>query len=419
MLYLDCNATSMMPKEVIEEYVKWCNQGNAAAGYASANRAAAMLEAFKQEIAAGCGFILSSDATDNPTENHYRVVFTSCASESNATIIRTVASAYRAATQRRPHIIVSSIEHKSILNTVNSMVDEGACEIACVKPTISGHILPAMVAREITPNTCLVCIMHANNETGAINDIAEIGRICHSMSVVFYSDTVQTFGKMKPNPIKNNLDAFCATFHKYHGPTGIGALIIKEQFLRGFQIKALIGGTQNNGLRGGTDNISSAAAAAAGLRFTWTARSAKNARIAAVKEFIMVELSRRMPACSYSSYIAKCGEKSAQLPAVELVFLSGNEFYLVNTILLSVVKRTLPLICNVKLKKSLETAGVIVSIGSACNTKSAAASHVLTELKCDDYIKKGTLRVSLCDDITIEAAKKFILAFLQIIVSLV
>lgn len=413
MLYLDHNATSIVPKEVIAETVKWINKGNPSASYKSAKECQDMMLKFKKYIADKCGFIsYEPNETCDDLAKCYHIIFTSGASESNNSIIRMVCSAYRFQTKRIPHIVTSSIEHKSLLECVKQLESIGECEATYVKPDKLGFISPDAVRVSIRPNTALVSIMSANNETGAVNNIRLIGTVAHESKVPFHTDVAQSFGKFMLDPVPV-IDAFSVSFHKLHGMKGVGLLVVKKQFIDGFKLMPEICGTQNCGLRGGTENIAGIAGSALGTLMTWDNRTAKNKLLLNIKKRIMMLLKTKFACQDYSSYI------NGPLPnAVSIVFMStDSKLYLPNTLLLAVVKRTLPEMCNVELKKRLEDAGVIVSIGSACNTNSSKASHVLTEMGADRAIKRGTLRVSLGDENVMEDADKFVEIFTACLMS--
>ena len=397
-----------MSQETIKSMVKWCNRGNPSSGYASAKEARSLMEEFRQYVGRLCGFnpccmeSRDGDTQRNSDPNAFKIIFTSGASEANCTVLAGVVAAYTSVRGITPHIIMSAIEHKSLHTMAEEYERDGRAEVTFVQPTRSGHIRPEDVAAAFRDNTCLVCVMQANNETGAINDIAQIGRMAHEHGVPFHCDTVQSFGKMPeyPNPIMDNLDSFCISFHKLGGPPGIGALIIRQQLLLGYKLQPLIYGTQNEGVRGGTENLP-------GIGAAYTAIKQVHLVDATLKPLIMRELSKHYPTCRYTQY-----DTSHNYP-VEIVFMSGaSEYYLSGTLLLSVVKRYEPYMCNTKLKEYLESKGIIVSVGSACNTASAKASHVLYAMGADKYIRKGAIRVSIGADNTVEEIKKFIVEFL-------
>jgi cysteine desulfurase len=318
-----------------------------------------------------------------------------------------------------------------------SLEERGRLTVTYVNPTPSGHINPADVNAAIRDTTCLVCVMHANNETGAIMDIKSIGAISHKRNVPFHCDTVQTFGKYPLNPILSNVDSFCVSFHKFGGPPGIGCTIVKQQMLIGYGLQPLIFGSQNEHLRGGTENLPGIGAAFCALKCAMDQREAKNLSALAIKRYIMKEIAKFYPVRFYPDYLkaAKAnlpGGTGAPMPQSEIVFLSGikngstndcsDQDYLHNTILLSVIKRpggkggkaSAPM-CNTEMKMQLEKRGIVLSVGSACNTASPKASHVLYAMDADEYVRKGALRISLGDLNTLDEAKKFIGEFMKVV----
>lgn len=414
MIYLDNNATTIMPPNVQKSVINWMNKGNPSADYKTAKECRELMKKFREYIADRCGFI--SYEPENIYERAelkevYQIIFTSCASESNNTIIRSVIEAYSYHKRIKPHLIISAIEHKSLIGCAEQLVILGKIELTIVRPNKFGVIPPENIESAIKTNTCLISIMHANNETGAINDIKKIGAIAHKYKVPFHTDTVQTFGKFPINPLEYNVDAFSISFHKLHGPPGIGALIIKRQFVQGYHILPEICGTQNCGLRGGTENISGIAGAFTATQYTWANRPAKNKRMLELKRRAIKKLSEAFPSQTYREYL------DAPLKvAVQIVFISTAEsFYLPNTLLFSVVRREKPFVCNGEIKRELERNKIIISIGSACNTSSDKASHVLNAIGADYYIRRGTLRASIGDDTTQQDIDIFVETLARII----
>ncbi len=414
MIYLDNNATTYMPPSVIKEMVEYCNVGNPGSSHKMAKRSQQMMTCFKKEIAKQCSFDYS--CTGPITPQQYHIIFTSGASESNSMIIQRVCDAYLQ-TNRIPHIITSSIEHKSILDTLHYYEEIGRATVSYIKPAPTGHILPADILNAFTANSTMVCIMQANNEIGSINDIKAIGKLAHEHKCVFYTDAVQSFGKYGLKPIENNVDAFCVSFHKLNGPIGCGALIIKREFQDGFNIKPLIFGTQNDGMRGGTENVMAIAASRLAMQICMTERQVKNKKMLILSKFICSEISSRIPCRTYSEYLIPTNK----LPEIEVIFFNENlchsssEKYLPNTIFLSIIKRSSPPMCNIKFKEALEQCGIIISVGSACNTSSAKASHVLYALDADELIRMGALRISIGDYNTKQECIEFVKYFITIL----
>lgn len=420
MIYFDNNATTIMPQSVLKAMLLWSNKGNPSASYTSAVESRAMMTKFRKYIGKICRFEACCEeprdagpAAQRTDPAMYKIIFTSSASESNCMVIQSVVESFMFYKGRRPHLIVSSIEHKSVVEQVTHLVARDKIDVTFVRPLSNGQVDPADIAGAIQPTTCLICVMHANNETGVINDINAIGRVAHSAGVPFHTDAVQTFGKFPLNPIAASVDSFSVSFHKFGGPPGVGALVIKQQFLAGYKLCPMIFGSQNEGLRGGTENLPGIGASFEALSITMVDRAAKNRRMLGIKKYIIGEFAARLPVRSYVDYLQ--GGPGAQ-KELEIVFFTADNC-LPGTILLSIVKRSMPHICNQQVRGELERRGIIVSIGSACNTASPKASHVLFAMGADELIRKGTLRISLGDSNTLDEAKKFVKEFLLVLKS--
>jgi cysteine desulfurase len=415
MIYFDNNSTTLMPPQVVASMAEWCNRGNPSASYASAQSSRKMISKFKDYIAGLCGVktnCINPKCTDPLC---YRLVFTSGASESNCTIVQTVVDSYIASSDRTPHIVASAIEHRSILDLVQVLVDRGTITATLIKPNIRGYILPELVLRAIQPNTCLVTVMQANNETGAINDVHSIGAIAHQHNIPFHTDIVQMFGKDPIQP-RVNVDSYSISFHKFGGPPGVGLLAIRHKLVIGYKLQPLIHGAQNDGLRGGTENLPGIGASYTALQLAMTDRLTKNNSISILKSCIVSGIAARIPTRTYSEYVAATSKGIGNGPPLEIVLLSSADINcLSNTILLSIVKRSTPYICNSKVKSELEREGIIVSVGSACNTSSTRASHVLYAMGADELIRKGALRITLGDTNTMNEAVTFVRTFVEIV----
>lgn len=422
MIYFDHNSTTQMPEEVRKKMLAWCNQGNPSASYGSAIKARKMMDDFRTYI----GKIVnvktccaeSRDMTDNESKINvgreidptlYKVLFTSGASESNCTIVRSCIEAYEDARGVLPHVVISAIEHKSIIDLVESYVKRQRATVTYILPTPLGHILPEAVGAALNANTCLICIMHANNETGALNNIEAISQIAHAKNVPLHCDTAQTFGKCAFDG--KWVDSFCISFHKMGGPPGVGCLVIKQQFLVGYNLQPCIFGTQNQHLRGGTENLPGIGASYTATQIMLTDRVRKNEHLRHLKFSTIDILSRKIPTRSYKDHL-----QSHKPGPFEIVYVSEEtKEYLCNTLFISVLKPVGEPLCNTKIKQDLEKAGVVLSIGSSCNTASKMASHVLTAMKVDTTFKKGALRISFGDNNTIEEVKKFCDIFVAVV----
>ncbi len=425
MIYFDNNSTTNMPKEVCEEMVRWMNKGNPSSSYASAIKSREMMNQFKEYIGRLSSVNIcckedrdvdetnsrdsyAAQSTKRLNPNNYKVIFTSGATESNCTIVRSCIEAYEDATGKIPHLVVSAVEHRSIIDIVRSYVSRDRATVSYVNPTTSGHILAEDVAKCITSDTCLVCVMHANNETGAVNDIVAISKASHARNVPIHCDTVQTYGKTPI--IGSDVDSFTISFHKMGGPPGIGCLVIRQKFLIGFKLQPCMFGTQNESLRGGTENLLGIGASYKALQLAMTDRNKKNEQLSKMRIQLMVSLAKIVPIRTYTQYV-KDGQRG-----FEIVFVvDDNCAYLMNTLFLSIIKPAGEPICNTQIKNELEKQGIIVSIGSSCNTASKSASHVLVAMNADTLFKKGALRISLGDANTPAEVDKFCKVFGTII----
>jgi cysteine desulfurase len=285
------------------------------------------------------------------------------------------------------------------LNSLSDRID-----ITYIIPNQYGIIDPLLIEQAIKPNTALITIMFANNEIGSINPIKTIGEIAHRHNIPFHTDAVQIFGKIRVDMPKFNIDALSASFHKFYGPMGVGLLIIKKSFINGYGLVAQINGTQQNGYRGGTENVPGIAGSLAAMKYTFTKRDEKNNHLLTLRNLFISLLSKHYTVVNYAD-LPKHGDKNCICifgPTVD-----KQNSYLPNTILMSIIDYKHPF-CNVKFKKYLENKKIIVSIGSACNTKSDKASHVLNSLNAKDYVKRGVIRVSFGDYNTQKDVKKII-----------
>jgi cysteine desulfurase len=346
----------------------------------------------------------------------YTVIFTSGGTESNSFIIRSSVSSYIKIKKHKPHIIISSIEHNSIIDCCEKLLKNNCIELTKIKPDNFGIIDPKLIAENIKINTCLISIIFLNNEIGSINDIKEIGNIAHLNNIPFHTDAVQIFGKYSINLKKNNIDAISVSFHKFYSPKGIGLIIINNDFINGYELEGIINGSQQNGLRGGTENVSSIAGAIIGMKNNFNNRIEKNKLLLKYRNNLLDNLSKYIDIIYYNDYInnIKTYKNIDYFIILFGPYRKNINQYVENTILISIISNKKK-ICNIDLKKNLEKNNIIVSIGSACSTYSKLASHVLYELNAPDIVKRGTLRISFGDNNNINEINKFIPIFIKCI----
>lgn len=397
LCYLDANATTFMPDIVIKSMLKWTNKGNPSATYKSAKDSKDLINNFSNLI-----------MSDNNLSN-FTLLFTSGASESNSHILISSVRSFLTKTGHLPHIIISSVEHKSILKCCEDLRIDKLCQYSIVNVQLSGSdygmVDPNELERLIKPNTCLISIMTANNETGIINNIPLLASISHKHKIPFHTDCTQSFGKFG---LYNGVDAMSLSFHKIYGPPGLGCLLIRNTFIDGYNLKALISGTQNKELRGGTENMPAIGAAYAAYRYTNLYRDKKNKYLMDLKNMFMYLINSSISCFYIEDFITEKNQKNK-------IFWIANKDenkMLPNTILLAVYKSNF---CNIRMKHELEKNNIIISIGSACNTSSNNASSVIQSLNIPIELQPGVLRISLSDTTTKENITTFVSLFIKLL----
>lgn len=408
-IYFDNNSTTIICQKAKDVFKSWLECYNASSDSKFAKPAKKILEKANDDLLSHCNV---SSAT-------HSAIFTSCGSESNCFIIKACVKAYKRKLDEKssilkPHIIVSAMEHHSILECCKDLEETGQVDVSYISPTIYGNIIAADVEKEIKPSTCLISIMFANNEVPVINNIAEIGAVAHRRNIPMHSDCVQIFGKYPIDLKKHNLDAISASAHKFYGPKGCGILIINNELIEGYGLTAEIAGSQQHHLRGGTENIACIASTMVALHAAFIKRKEKNMKLLKLRDHLLDKLEKLFCFAHYEDYINEVEHKD-----LELISLGPPReekgFTLPNTVLLAVAKNKGKPFCNVKFKKDLDDRGCVVSIGSACLTSDTKASHVLTAIGAPPVIKRGVIRISFGDSNTIDEVNKFIRVLVECI----
>ncbi len=386
-IYFDNNATTIPPPIVNKEVQRWIGTGNPSNPHCPSHQ---MLKDAKQ--------FMYDYMNLNPRV--YDLIWTSGASESNALFIRSVAENYKINNDVTPHVVISSIEHKSIMNLCEMLDGMGCITYSVVDVDPRGQICPSDIENVINHKTCLVSIMWANNEVGTINNIPAIASLCKRKRIPFFTDATQAFGKFDLN-IAPPIDGVSISFHKTYGLSGIGLLVCAKRM----KIHSQIAGEQNARLRGGTENVIGIASAVAGIKYMIASpgRAVKNARLESLKNYLIDGVSNTSkggwPLLPYDTFLET--RLVDHISSVELTILGASPFNnvpgLPNTLALAVVKHTGRRFCNVTLKKDLADQGIIVSIGSACSSGSGKKSHVLVAMGIPDIVQCGVIRISFSD----------------------
>jgi cysteine desulfurase len=397
-IYLDHNGTTPADPEVVRTYEKWIRCFNASTNSSLAQSSKRVIEQATQGVLKHCGV----------TGKTHTVLFTSGASESNCMILRNTVRAARCASPKEvPHIVTSAIEHPSILRCLEDMEAHHEVTFTSVLPDCQGRIHVEAIEEALEPQTCLVTVMYVNNELPVIQPIADIAALCRERKIGFHCDAVQWFGKCRINMKKIGMTSLSASPHKFYGPKGAGLLLLENQWIKSRGITGEISGSQQHGLRGGTLNVPAIAATYKSIQVAFRNRRAKNQHLRQLRSELLESLRQHYPLVPYGSYLKR--KSHAPLELISLGPAHSRTCQCVpHTILLSICKHTDPPFCNVKLKQFMDEHHVVVSIGSACSTSSAKASHVLEAIKAPPTVKRGVLRISFGDHTTSEEVQKFV-----------
>jgi cysteine desulfurase len=351
-IYLDYAATTPTDKRVIEAILPYFGDvyGNPSSLHAFGQEAKAAVERAREKIAS----LLGTD----PAE----IVFTSGGTESDNFAIKGVAYANR---KKGNHIITSAIEHPAVLETCRFLEKEGF-KVSYLPVDGEGMVDPASVADAITDQTILISIMHANNEIGTIQPIAEIGRLARSRDVYFHTDAVQSFGQIPVAVDELNVDLLSATAHKLYGPKGVGLLFIRK----GTRITPFMhGGEQEQGRRSSTLNVPGIVGFGKAVELARASLTEEAARLTVMRDRCIHGLFDRLDGIRLN------GHPTRRLP--NNINISARHVEGEGMIL------------------SLDMLGIACSTGSACSSSSMETSHVLTAIGLPKEFSHGSLRISL------------------------
>ena len=354
-IYLDYAATTPTDKRVVAAMQPYFGEvfGNPSSLHAFGQEARAAVEAARARIASFLGAA--------PAE----IVFTSGGTESDNFAIKGAAYANR---KKGDHIITSAIEHPAVLETCRFLEREGF-RVTYLPVDGEGMVDPAAVAGAITEKTILITIMHANNEIGTIQPVAEIGRLARERDVYFHIDAVQTFAHLPFTAAELNCDLLAASAHKLYGPKGVGFLYIRQ----GTRICPFInGGEQEGGRRASTLNVPGIVGFGKAVELAGQDLAGEEARLTALRDRLIRGLFERL------SGIRLNGHAVHRLPNNINFSATGVE--------------------GEGMILSLDMLGIACSTGSACSSASVETSHVLTAIGLTREFSHGSLRISLGRD---------------------
>ncbi len=352
-IYLDHNATTPPAPIVIDRMTATLREeyGNPSSVHHFGQQAKSVLDDARSAVAALVG--------GDPSE----IIFTGSGTESDNFAIRGVAEALEITGRR--HIIASAIEHEAVLNTLKALARRGWT--TTLLPVDQTGIVSVDVLREaLTDGTALVSVMHANNEIGTIQPIADLARAAKARGALFHTDAVQTAGKIPIDVKTLNVDLLSIAAHKFYGPKGVGALWLR----RGVRLLAPItGGKQERSRRAGTENVAGIVGMGVAAREALASMAAEATRLAALRDRLEAGVLAAV------SGTAVNGARDARVPNTTNISFDRVE---AESLLIA-----------------LDLAGVAVSTGSACSSGTLEPSHVLKAMGLPVHRTQNSIRFSL------------------------
>ena len=351
IIYMDNHATTPIAPEVLAAMMPYLttNFGNASSTHPFGVTAQDAVEKARHQVAEllGC--------------SGEEIVFTSGATESDNLAVRGIAYACR---ERGNHIITSTAEHHAILDTCHALATEGF-ETTYLPVDKYGRVSPDDVAAAITPKTVLMSFMYANNEVGTINPIADIAAVAAKHGVPFHSDAVQGIGQLPSDMEKLGIALASLTAHKIYGPKGIGALYIRRKGPRPYSL--FHGGGQEDGVRPGTLNVAGIVGLGAACELAKNYMKTGKNRLATLRDSLHLKLSARLEEIHLN------GHPEQRLPGNLNLCFAGVQSH--------------ALLMGLK--------SVAVSTGSACDSESVKASHVLVAMGIPNELAVTAVRFGL------------------------
>lgn len=349
-IYLDYNATTPIAPEVFDAMAPFLREhfGNPSSSHPYGRRAAEAVARARDEVAA----LLGAQAEE--------IVFTGCATEANNLALRGVARALR---HKGRHLIISAVEHPSLQAPAERLRTEG-WEVTTLPVDDYGRVAPQQLAAALRGDTVLVSVMHANNEVGTLQPIAELARLTRAHGALFHTDAAQSIGKVTVDVRELGVDLLTLAGHKFYAPKGVGALYVR----RGTPLDpVLVGAGQEHGLRPGTENVPHIVALGAAARLAVARLPQATEQLRRLRDELHGQLQAAIPGLQLN------GHPDARLPnTLNLSFpgVSGRDL----------------------LARAPQLAA---SVGSACHEEGDAVSGVLAAMGIDAARARGAVRLSL------------------------
>lgn len=350
-IYFDHSASTPVREEVIDAMADCLRNscGNPSSIHWSGNVSRKLLQTARKTIAKKFGV------------NGEQVIFTSGGTEANNLAIQ---GAVHSEHHRGRHIVTSSIEHKSVLNTARYLQKIGF-DLTILPVTGSGTVRPDDLEKAIRPDTVLVSVMAANNEIGTIEPFRELAAICRDRKILFHTDAVQAVGKIDLDFSGSGVDMLSFSSHKINGPKGAGALIIRK----GTVLEPLIrGGAHENGFRAGTENLPGIVGMARATEYAFEEREKFIEHVSGLRSLLESRLLKALPEIRIN------GDLECRLPHLTHISFPG--------------------VRAADLQAALDANGIAVSSGSACSSDETAYSDVLKAIGLDPVYAEGSIRIS-------------------------
>ncbi len=352
-IYFDHNATTPVDPAAAEAMSRALTSefGNASSVHYFGQQAKALLDDARSSV----GGLIGAE----PSE----IVFTSGGTESDNFALRGVAEAMEPTGRR--HLIASAIEHEAVLVTLKALARRGfRTTLLPVGP--SGIVDVAALSEAITGETAIVSVMHANNEIGTIQPIADLAAVAHAHGALFHTDAVQSVGKIPVNVASLGVDLLSLSAHKFNGPKGAGALWIK----RGARVTAILtGGKHERNRRAGTENVPAIAGLGAAAHVAAGKIAPEAVRIAALRDRLETRILAQIPGTAVN------GVRDKRVPNTTNISFEAIE---AESLLIA-----------------LDLEGIAVSTGSACSSGTLEPSHVLKAMGLPTHRTQNSIRLSL------------------------
>lgn len=352
-IYLDHNATTPVDPNVAEAMLPYMTStyGNASSVHQFGRAAKVALERSREQIAA---FI-----NCEPSE----LFFTSGGTESDNIAVMGVAHTHR---ERKNHLIIGATEHHAVLESAEYLHRKEGFELNLLPVDNQGFASPQALAKLANDRTALISVMHANNETGTIQDIAALSAVAHEKGTLMHTDAVQSVGKVKVDVKQMGVDLLSLTGHKIYGPKGTGALFVRQ----GIKITPLFyGGSHEKKRRPGTENVAGAVGVAKALEIAEQRMDRDHRNLSQLTDYLIVSILSRIPDTILN------GSRTNRLSQTANISFKGLQGE--------------PIILG------LDMENIAVASGSACTSGATEPSHVLTAMGISDEIAHGAIRFSL------------------------